>query len=240
MTNSDTKIQAFNGMQRWYHKHIIHFMFFFIITGLPVFSESFSWIGYIFAIPFDFFSGGNSVVLADGLNTARMIHRLTAFFFVLSSIPFIFTMLKDIKKWQIWPEDKWTISALIDGFKQVFYTYSTFKHSQMGKYNVAQKLMAWAIIGSMIGITLSGFGLMFRGMISIELQEICRSLHAICFVALAIMLIVHIYFSTFPMNRDGLKAMFGDGTLTLEQIKHHHPLWYKKIISNKKENKKKK
>lgn len=231
---NDKQVQAFTGMQRWYHKHIIHFMFFFIITGLPVFSHSFSWLGYLYAVPYDFITGSNHIILADGINTARMLHRIIALFFILSSIPFVLVMLKDIKKWQIWPEDKWTIAAMTAGIKEVIFTYTTFKHGNIGKYNVAQKLMAWAIIGCTVGITLSGIGLMFRGEFSLDVQEWLRSLHAVCFVLLCIMMVAHIYFAVFPINRDGLRSMFGDGKLPLEHIKHHHPLWYKKLTKKNK------
>lgn len=230
---NDQQIQAFNGMQRWYHKHIIHFMFFLIITGLPVFSHSFSWLGYLYAVPYDFFTGSNTIILADGINTARMLHRVIALMFVLASIPFVLVMLKDIKKWQIWPEDKWTIGALISGIKEVIFTYTTFKHGQIGKYNVAQKLMAWAIIGCTVGITISGVALMFRGQFTLDAQEWLRTIHAVCFVLLCIMMVAHIYFAVFPINRDGLRSMFGDGKLPLEHIKHHHPLWYKKLTGKK-------
>ncbi len=230
---NDKQVQAFTGVQRWYHKHIIHFMFFLTITGLPVFSHNFTWLGYLYAVPYDFLTGANSIILADGINTARMLHRIIALMFVLSSIPFVIVMLKDIKNWQIWPEDKWTIGALISGIKEVVFTYTTFKHGKIGKYNVAQKLMAWAIIGCTLGIAVSGIILMFRGQFSLDVQEWLRSLHAVCFVLLCIMMVAHIYFAVFPINREGLRSMFGDGKLSLEHIKHHHPLWYEKLIRKK-------
>lgn len=189
-----------------------------------MFSHNFTWLGYLYAVPYDFLTGANSIILADGINTARMLHRIIALMFVLSSIPFVIVMLKDIKNWQIWPEDKWTIGALISGIKEVVFTYTTFKHGKIGKYNVAQKLMAWAIIGCTLGIAVSGIILMFRGQFSLDVQEWLRSLHAVCFVLLCIMMVAHIYFAVFPINREGLRSMFGDGKLSLEHIKHHHPL----------------
>ena len=47
-TNGETNIIAFNGLQRWFHKHIIHFMVIFIITGLPIFSTKFSFLASFF------------------------------------------------------------------------------------------------------------------------------------------------------------------------------------------------
>lgn len=225
------KVLAFNGMQRWYHKHIIHFMFFFIITGLPVLSHSFSWLGYLFAWPYDFINGTEGVVLADGLNVARMLHRVFAFLFVFSSIPFVIYMLKHIKEWHIWPEKSWHPKTMLKGAQEVIYTYSTFKHGQVGKYNMAQKLMAWAIIALVVLITVSGGVLMFRDSFSLGVQAFFRMVHAVSFIGLMILMICHIYFAVFPINRAGLKSMFGDGMLSKEHIKHHHPLWYQKLTT---------
>ena len=44
-------VQAFSQMQMWYHKHIIHIMIFFVLTGLPIFSEQFRFLAYIFGVP---------------------------------------------------------------------------------------------------------------------------------------------------------------------------------------------
>ena len=89
---SEKRVQLFTSMQVWYHKHIIHFMMFFIITGLPLVSDYFSWIAYMVGIPFSLGAASSltsSDVLATGVQICRIIHRISAVLWLLISIPFI-------------------------------------------------------------------------------------------------------------------------------------------------------
>ncbi len=54
ISNDPARIIAFTRLQRSFHNHLLHFMFFFIITGLPLLSTSFSFLGSLFAVPYDF------------------------------------------------------------------------------------------------------------------------------------------------------------------------------------------
>jgi len=86
-------------MQMWYHKHIIHIMIFLILTGLPIFSEQFRFLAYIFGVPANWLAGGtagSAEIFATGIQVARTLHRVMALIFALVSIPFVLVMLKDI------------------------------------------------------------------------------------------------------------------------------------------------
>jgi cytochrome b subunit of formate dehydrogenase len=85
------------------------------------------------------------------------------------------------------------------------------------------------MIVAITAITISGFVLMFRDFFSQGIQEFCRFTHAASFVVIGVFLIVHLYLSLIPMNRQALNAMFGDGSLPMEYIKSHHPIWYEKL-----------
>ncbi len=98
MSNSNEKITLFSNMQMWYHKHIIHFMMIFILTGLPLITHAFSWIAYIIGVPVSvFYSNGDSLYV--GIQVCRVIHRLTAVLWIVTSIPFVLTML--FTKWEL-------------------------------------------------------------------------------------------------------------------------------------------
>jgi formate dehydrogenase subunit gamma len=218
------KLEAFSHIQIWYHKHIIHFMIFFILTGLPILSESFHWLAYFYGIPFTMLSDGGNT-LAIGIQVARIVHRGVALMFILVSIPFLIVMLKDIKNWQIWPE-----GGLVDGVKQLKVAYFDFKAPNVGKYNFGQKALAWFLIISMIVMTYTGFVLMFRDSFSADFASVMRGFHAVVFILIAVAMIVHLYFAVFPPNRHGFKAMFGDGTMDEDYIAYKHPKWYKKLV----------
>ena len=227
----DKQVQAFSQMQMWYHKHIIHIMIFFVLTGLPIFSEQFRFLAYIFGVPTNWLAGGtagSAEILASGVQVARTLHRVTALIFALVSIPFVLAMLKDVGKWHIWP-DRWGINAFFSGLGEVGKIYLGFKHGRIGKYNAGQKLGAWVIIITTLLLAVSGFILMFRDQYAPDLAATMRAVHAASFVILGAILIVHMYLGMHPLNRHGLKAIFRTGEIDENTIKEHHPLWYEKL-----------
>lgn len=236
-------IVAFTRLQRSFHNHLLHFMIFFIITGLPLLSINFSFLGSLFALPYEFvgsvaneFSTSgltDNARLALGLQVARIIHRITALLFVIMAVPFVIVELINIKSWAIWPEDSWSPMAFIEGNKALITNYVLLKHARFGKFNVGQKMFAWTMIATMTAITASGFVLMFRDFFSQDVQEFCRFIHAASFVVIGVFLIVHLYLSLLPMNRPALNAMFGDGTLPMDFVKSHHEIWFEKLTGKK-------
>lgn len=238
-SNTETYITAFSGMQRWFHKHIIHFMVLFFITGLPVFSTNFSFLASMFSAPHDAISfagaGGPALGetpadrLAGGLQVARILHRVTALFFVMTALPFCLTMLAFVRRWKIWPEQSWGPRALFRGLGELWTTYVRLEHGRFGKFNTGQKGFAWLMILAVAAITGSGMVLMFRDLFSQAFQEQARFVHAVSFVFISLLLPVHIYLSLIPMNRHGLRAIFRDGLMSADAVREHHPLWYEEL-----------
>jgi len=245
MSNDQETVIAFTRLQRSFHNHLLHFMVVFIITGLPLLSTSFSFLGSFFAIPYDFIGSvytdlstsglTDSERLAVGLQVARVIHRITALFFIIMAIPFVIVHLINIRSWAIWPEDSWSPTAFFDGIKGLWVNYVTLGHARFGKFNVGQKLFAWTMIAAITAITVSGFVLMFRDHFSQGTQEFSRFVHAASFVVIGVFLIVHLYLSLLPMNRQALNAMFGEGELPIDYVKSHHPIWYEKLTGRRAE-----
>ena len=239
MSSDQETVVAFTRLQRSFHNHLLHFMVFFILTGLPLLSTSFSFLGSIFAIPYDFIGSvytdlstsglTDNERLAAGLQVARVIHRLTALLFLIMAIPFVVVQLAHIRNWAIWPEKSWSPLAFFDGLKGLWVNYVTLGHARFGRFNVGQKLFAWTMIAAITAITVSGFVLMFRDHFSQGTQEFCRFVHAASFVVIGVFLIVHLYLSLLPMNRQALNAMFGEGRLPIDYLKSHHRIWYEKL-----------
>jgi len=238
-TNGETYIIAFNGLQRWFHKHIIHFMVIFIITGLPIFSTKFSFLASFFSVSADFITTADhelatvgftsAELLAKGLQVARVLHRFTALLFILTAIPFAIHMLINIKNWKLWPEESWSPIALLKGFGELWKTYILFGHGRFGKINTGQKLFAWTMTVCVIAITGSGFMLLFRDAFTVALQEQARLVHAAAFMIICLLLPMHIYLSLIPMNRYGIRAIFRDGNIPVSTIREHHPIWYEQL-----------
>ena len=245
MSNDQETIIAWTRLQRSFHNHLLHFMAFFIITGLPLFSTSFSFLGSFFAIPYDFIGSvytdmstsglTDNERLALGLQVARIIHRITALLFIITAVRFVAVQLICIRKWAIWPEESWSPAAFFAGIKGLWVNYVSLGHARFGKFNVGQKLFTWTMIAAITAITASGFVLMFRDNFSQGIQEFSRLVHAASFVVIGVFLIVHLYLSLLPMNRQSLNAMFGDGRLPIDYVKSHHTIWYEKLTGKRAE-----
>jgi len=225
------QIEAYTSLQMAFHKHLIHFMAFFTITGLPILAPGYFWfIAWGIGYPINFFSGDmqEAHIIASGMTALRVIHWSTAFLFTLFIIPFTISMLMNIRTWAIWP-DRWGIAAMIDGLVQMKLHYIDQEHATFGKMNIGQKASAWVMVGCTILLVISGYALMMRGLIPEELAVLARSAHALSFILLMVVLVFHVYFATMPANKAAYKAMMKTGTLDEEIVKEHHGLWYEKL-----------
>lgn len=226
------RVIVFTKMQIWFHKHIIHFMLLFIVTGLPILAPSaFGWLAWLLGVPLSavFAVQNQQQTIALGLQAARVVHWSTAFFFTLTVIPFAASMLAQRREWQIWP-DAVGVEPVKDGLEQLKRRYIQYTDAQMGKYNMGQKGLAWMMIIGISGMMLSGLALMLRTSLPLGLVSFARFTHDLFFIAIGVGLIAHVYLAAvLPVNRAGLKAMFGDGEMDAEEVKHHHPLWWEKL-----------
>lgn len=218
------KITLFTNMQMWYHKHIIHFMMIFIITGLPLISHYFSWIAYIIGVPVSiFYSSGEPMFV--GIQVCRILHRITAVLWILTSIPFIFSMI--FKKWELAvrkrKDESWKtyLTEELQDMKTLYIDFSYPKRA--GKYNIGQIVAGLAVVFFGVLMIISGLFLWFRSSIDPSTASIMRLIHDIGFIVFIIFLIIHIYLAVHPVNRAGYNAMFRDGKDDIEHARKKHP-----------------
>ncbi len=226
------KIVVYNNVERFFHYHLVHLVAFLTISGLPILSHKFDFIAYGLGIPVAALTNSQNV-LSAGMSALRFIHYSSAFLLTLLSIPFVFMMLRKIAHLSMWP-DRWGVQATIDGFKEMWKFYIKQEHVRFGKMNTGQKLFAQVVVITMIVLTISGYMLVFRESISSDLATYARAAHAISFIILGMMLIIHLYLAVHPTNKNSYEAMFHTGTMDEEFIKDHHGIYYDKL---KKENK---
>ncbi len=222
------EVEAFAENQIWFHKHLIHFMTAFIVTGLPqIWPEWFGWIGELLGYPFTVLIPGDPYSI--GIAVARWIHRLSAVGLTLVLIPFICKQCADIKKWEIWPEC-WSGSCLSKGIKDLWDYYVHKKHVEFGKYNLGQKFWTWLAAITLFFMGVSGFIMWFRDIFGADAWRWAHMIHDIGFFIFLIMLPVHAYLAVLiPEHRPMVRAMFRTGRLPIDFVKEHHPKWYKKI-----------
>ena len=227
---NNKKVVAYSSLEMWFHKHMIHFVAFLTLSGLPILSDKFQFIAYAVGYPINYLSGNmnSEHILASGISFLRVIHWASAFIFTGMMIPFIISMFRKFFTLSIWP-DRWGIAAIFKGVGEMKKNYIDLEPAEFGKMNTGQKASAWVIVVAMSVIVISGYMLVFRSALTQDLATIARGAHAISFVVLMIVLIVHIYFATHPANKAAYDAMFKTGQMDEEYVKSHHPLWYKKL-----------
>ena len=101
-----------------------------------------------------------------------------------------------------------------------------------GFYNAGQKLVAVIAVLCSVGLALTGLVLVFvSGKDGMEsLLQVCLLVHFCCAGLMAIFLPVHIYMAAFaPGEAPALRSMF-TGTIPLEHVRHHNPLWFRKLM----------
>jgi len=106
-----------------------------------------------------------------------------------------------------------------------------------GFYNAGQKLVAIIAVLCSLGLALTGLILVFAsGRPETEgLLQICLLAHFCCAGLMAVFLPVHIYMAAFaPGEAPALRSMF-TGYVPLEHIRHHNPLWFRKLAEPEKE-----
>lgn len=103
-----------------------------------------------------------------------------------------------------------------------------------GFYNAGQKLVAVIAVLCSLGLALTGLLLVFvSGRPGTEeLLRICLLVHFCCAGLMALFLPVHIYMAAFaPGEAPALRSMF-TGFVHLEHVRHHNPLWFRKLMEN--------
>lgn len=104
---------------------------------------------------------------------------------------------------------------------------------EIGKYNIGQKQLFWTMIVTMILLLVSGIMLWrpyFAGSFPIPLIRIGAVVHAISAFVLIMGIIVHIYSAIFWV-KGSMRAMTR-GTVSHTWAKHHHPLWYRRVVGD--------
>jgi len=221
------KIQAYSNVERFFHTHLVHLVSFLTISGLPVLSDTFHFIARGVGIPMAYMTGSQDT-LAAGMSVLRFIHFGSAFLLTLLSIPFLFMMLRKFTKLSMWP-DKWGVKATIDGTKEMIKFYIHQEHVSFGKMNTGQKFFAQGVVICMIIITISGYMLIFRELFTVEMAAYARGAHALSFIVLSLLLMIHIYLATHPTNKESYKAMFKTGEMDEDFVKDHHGIWYEQL-----------
>jgi formate dehydrogenase subunit gamma len=104
-----------------------------------------------------------------------------------------------------------------------------------GFYNAGQRMVAVVAVLASIVLAVTGIIMGFHSgnAMTEDVLQWCIYMHFCSAAIMAILLPIHIYMAALaPGEAPALRSMF-TGTVPLEHIKHHNPLWYAKLMSDR-------
>jgi formate dehydrogenase subunit gamma len=205
---SGRKVTRFNAFERFSHWLTAVS---FVLLGLTGLNITF---GKIVLLPVM----GPSA-FSDLAQTAKYIHNLVSFAFVLGLL-LIMTL---------WLKDNIPRRVDVDWIKQGG-GFIKHKHAPAGRFNAGEKAVFWFALGAGAAVSISGFLLLFpfyvTNIAGMQLAQVVHALIAVLFVAV---ILAHIYIGTLGM--EGAFEAMGTGKVDLNWAKEHHDQWLAQISS---------
>ncbi len=199
-------IKRYSASERINHWIVAVCFIVLALSGLALFYPSFSWLSQVFGT----------------LKTARIIHPFVGIvMFIGFTVQFFRYASNNIPN----KEDvKWALSV-----KEVLLGKEV---GDVGKYNGGQKVMFWAMAGSLLVMVVTGVmmwqsPLFIAEHFSIHARRIAILLHAWAALILIACIIVHVYAAIWI--RGTVRAMT-EGIVTENWAKTHHPKWYREVM----------
>ena len=152
----------------------------------------------------------------------RVIHIIAAPFFAAGLTA---TALR-------WAEDCKFVDFDLDWVKKCGGYLGNDHGVPAGRFNAGQKGFFWAVLGLSFVIILSGIGLAIPTFSS-DIQQLILMAHGVSSLLMVLAVVAHIYLTS-AANPGTLKTMI-TGHVSKSWAKHHHPMWWKQINSNRNE-----
>ncbi|PZO67455.1 MAG: formate dehydrogenase subunit gamma [Paracoccus denitrificans] len=205
LSRDPVEVRRYAGYTRINHWVTAVSLILLLLSGMALFTPSLFFLTNLF--------GG-------GQNT-RMLHPMIGVVLVIS---FMILFL------QLWKfniprrEDiQWgaNIKAVMQGDEE--------KLPPLGKYNLGQKFVFWAMFGLIIVLIVTGVMMweqFFGGLVSIPVRRIAILIHAVSAVLITLVFILHVYAAIW--TRGTLSAMTS-GKVTGGWAFKHHQKWFKEL-----------
>jgi formate dehydrogenase beta subunit/formate dehydrogenase gamma subunit len=177
-----------------------------LLTGLPIWTPIFGWMGTLF--------GGKAV--------CRWLHPWAGVVFFAGILVMFVHWVADMRPRR---EDRGWIR------RQLSAKGRAERDDRVGKYNQGQKLLFFASTLLAAALILSGVVLWFPYEFSQDLRQASWVTHDAAFILFAVLIVGHIYLGT-AAEPGTFRAMVR-GTVTDAWARLHHPRWYREITGGK-------
>lgn len=177
-----------------------------VLTGMPIWSPIFGWMGKLFG----------------SLEVCRWLHPYAGVGFTVAMAVMFFHWVRDML---LEPSDRgW--------FGRKFLDYMRYRGDDQdgGKYNGGQKLFFWAVSLAALSLLASGVVMWFPESFGNMVRAVAILLHDVTFILFAIAMVGHIYLGT--AAEPGTFRSMTRGTVTQPWARLHHPRWYREVMNH--------
>jgi formate dehydrogenase subunit gamma len=175
-----------------------------LITGLPVWTPVFGWLG----------------PLVGGLSVCRLVHPIAGLAFAAASLAMAVQWWGDMKMTK--EERGWVGPKLLE------YLRDAANHDRIGKYNGGQKVYFYTTKLAALGLLVSGVVLWYPASFAPWLRVVAIVLHNLTFILFAVSLVFHIYLAS--VAEPGTFNSMTRGTVSKAWARIHHPKWYRELL----------
>ncbi|MBB5172834.1 formate dehydrogenase subunit gamma [Texcoconibacillus texcoconensis] len=213
-TASKGKVKRFTKMFIYAHWIYAAAFFLLLLTGLPLFANSFHWVYAVFGGP----------------DMTQIFHRIFAVIFVIPPIMLLlfdrkslFHWLKEVLTWK--PKD----IKFFFMFPKEFLVGNPDMPKQ-GFYNPGEKLNSCMQIVSFFALVFSGLVLWFPEAFPVSVVQWSNLIHVVAFIMATTVVIGHIFLSAFHPNSKPSMEGITKGEISVDYAKHHHGEWYDELV----------
>lgn len=215
------RVLRFSRPERWAHWVNAIAFFLLLLTGLVVFSPSFSFLAPLFG----------------GVQGARLIHRTMALVFAFGSLAIL--VFGDWQAFRVWIREitTWEKSDLqfLSGFPKEFFG----GHPQLpeqGRFNAGEKINSLLTLGGGTILTITGFSMWYAESLPLWFVRWCYPLHDLAALMMTSAIIGHMYLGLLhPGSKEAINGML-NGTVTRKFAQEHHGKWYREITQKEYKN----
>lgn len=172
-----------------------------------------------------------------------LIHRIAAVTLVVISIVYAFYMVgtrrgrREVWAFMMWPSD------FIKAWQHImFYLGRRAEPPKFDRYDYTEKMEFWALVWGVIIMTVTGLILWFPILSfeylpkwAIDMSELIHYYEAV--LATLAIIVWHLFFVIFHPEEYPMSLTWINGRMTLDQLKHRHPLEYERVANESGENK---
>ena len=175
-----------------------------LVTGLPVWTPVFGWMG----------------ALVGGLSVCRIIHPIAGLAFAAASLAMAVQWWDEMKMTK--EERGWVGPKLLE------YLRDAANHEKIGKYNGGQKVYFYTSKLGALGLLVSGVVLWYPTSFPQWVRAVAIVLHNVTFIMFAVSLVFHIYLAS--VAEPGTLNSMTRGTVSKAWARIHHPKWYRELM----------